>query len=979
MDRSIVTWIRLLPACVLAFILSSVLPVAAQQGTSEIRGRATDAQGAILPGVTVIVRNQNTGMFREAATHDDGSFFLSGIVPGMYEVSAELTGFKKYQRRDLRLEIGKTLTVEVQLEVGTVEEVVSVAAEMPVVDATTKQVGGNIGASELASLPTINRNFVGFVGLLPGIVPNVSTESFGSDAVTANGQDSRNNNYLLDGANNNDDVIGQRAGTQARTPLESIQEFQVITSQFDAEFGRTTGAVINAVSKQGTNIWHGSAFADVKEGALTNLDFFARQLGLEKPDTKEHQFGGTLGGPVIRDKAHFFFSLERVLIDEGITINVPARPDLNGTTTEQTRVWNTLIRFDHQLNANHTWGVRWLREYSPQFNQIIPQGVRAATLTGARQEDDLDQTVVGTLTSVLGNARVNTLRLAWTQEDVIFATSAFIGNGNRQDLLPPQLSFQTYFDQQNNTAQSRVNNGYQIENTYSWFVPNKRGDHALKFGFQYQHSTADATTQDNLNGTFTFGQNNLPFDPTNPRTYPDRLQIRVPGALRNYTKVHFLAGFAQDKWTLSDKLTLSLGLRYDLEILPVVELDNPRFPDPDAYPVDRNNLAPRVGFAYALDSNSHTVLRGGYGLFYDKTHFELINGIFTAGVFSTSFVPAFPAAGPDPGPQNGQFPTDPFLVNGPVINRALLEQMFQPGARSKNQGTVVLDDPDRRIPLTHQFTLGFERQLWTGTSLSVDYVRSLGRDMFILKDLNPGLRTTPARTSPYLRTDPNFTAAVNTPLNLGRTNYDAVQLQLEKRFGSNYSARVAYTWSNSRGNIGGVGAIANPWQLLDDMRLDLAEGPTDTDRRHNFVTSGMAVVPKTGGLNVSWVLRALSGAPFTLFNGNLDPDRNNFFQEPLAEGTYTGAGANAFEVENKAQRNGARGPGFFEIDMRLGYPIRLRSGWTLQVYTDIINLSNRANFAVPNGDQSAANFLTLTALRDGGVPRTVKFGARVAF
>jgi hypothetical protein len=416
-------------------VLGSLLAVllaagsaAAQQGTSELRGRVLDPQGAVLPGVTVTVRNQDTGMFREAVSNDDGTYFISGVVPGAYEVSAELQGFKKYARRDVRLEVGKTVTLDVPMEVGSLEETVTVSAESPLVDVTSKEVGGHITARELVELPSVNRNFVGFVGLLPGIVPSISTESFGSDSITVNGQDPRNNNYMLDGANNNDDVIGQRAGTQARTPIEAVQEFQVITNQFDAEFGRTTGAIINAVTKQGTNSFRGSAFGFFQDAGLTAKDYFAKKLDLAKPETSQQQFGGTIGGPVVRDKAHFFFSVERVRIDEGITVNIPARPEFNATTTEETRVWNTVARFDHQLNGNHTWGVRWLREYSPQFNQIIG----TVTLDASREEDDLDQTVVTSLNSVLGNNRVNTLRVGWTQEDVSFANPCFNGNGRNQ-------------------------------------------------------------------------------------------------------------------------------------------------------------------------------------------------------------------------------------------------------------------------------------------------------------------------------------------------------------------------------------------------------------------------------------------------------------------------------------------------------------------------------------------------------------------
>src|SRR6478735_1844806 len=249
---------------VVSAIMVALLMVAsaasAQQGTSELRGRVVDSQGAMLPGVTVTVRNQQTGMYRETTSGSDGSFIVSGVVPGTYEVSAELQGFKKFSRRDIVLEVGKTATIEVGLDVGALTETVNVTTQTPLVDVTSKEIGGNITSATLTQLPSVNGNFIGFIGLLPGIVPSISTESFGSDAISVNGQDPRNNNYSVDGGNNNDDVIGQRAGTQARTPIEAIQEFQVITNQYDAEFGRTSGAVVNAVTKAGSNEMHGSGF-----------------------------------------------------------------------------------------------------------------------------------------------------------------------------------------------------------------------------------------------------------------------------------------------------------------------------------------------------------------------------------------------------------------------------------------------------------------------------------------------------------------------------------------------------------------------------------------------------------------------------------------------------------------------------------------------------------------------------------------------
>ena len=351
---------RYFAACVFALLLG-VAPGYAQQGTTEVRGRVLDPQGALLPGVTVTVRNQDTGMFRETVSNARRDVSRQRDRAGTLWIAAELQGFKKFVRRDMELEIGKTATLDVPLEVGQLSETVNVsAAETPQVDVTSKEIGGNITPASSSSC-SINGNFVEFIGLLPGIVPTISTESFGSDSIAVKPGSPQQQLHAGRRQQQRRRHRPAQAGTQARTPIEAIQEFQVITNQFDAEFGRTTGAVINAVTKSGTNIFHGSAFENYQDADLTGKDYFAEKNGSPKPDTQYQRMGGTVGGPIIRDKAHFFFSLERFIIDEGVTINIPTRPNFNTTTTEKTRVWNTVVRGDHQINANNTWGVRWLR------------------------------------------------------------------------------------------------------------------------------------------------------------------------------------------------------------------------------------------------------------------------------------------------------------------------------------------------------------------------------------------------------------------------------------------------------------------------------------------------------------------------------------------------------------------------------------------------------------------------------------------
>jgi hypothetical protein len=980
-------------------VLLMATPLLAQQGTTDLRGRVLDSSGGALPGVAVTVRNQNTGNFRETVSGADGAFIASSLTPGTYEVIAELQGFKKSERKDLILEVGKTASIDIKLEVGGIEQTVNVTAESPLVDVTSKEIGGNITSDTLTQLPSSNGNFIGFIGLLPGIVPSISTESFGSDSISVNGQDPRNNNYTVDGGNNNDDVIGQRAGMQARTPIEAIQEFQVITNQFDAEFGRTSGAIVNAVTKAGTNQLRGSVFGYFQDGSLTNKDYFtAKDPKKVKADTQYQRYGGTIGGPLVKDKIHIFGSLERFSIDRPNIINIPARPDLNDTQSTHDRVWNTIIRGDHQVNRNNTYSVRWLRETSPQSNQIVLNGTIPPTVRAARSEADVDQTVATNFNSVLSNTTTNTLRLTWTRENVTFGNPCYNDNDRDLSKCQPTLAFQTFTEQQDNTGQFRINDGIQVDETLGWFIPSGHGDHDLRIGAQYQYSGAYNRNDGNLNGTFAFGQNNNNFNPAVPSTYPDRFTIRVGGPSIFYEKAHYVSGFVQDKWRLNNHLTMSLGARYDLEIVPIAETDDPLVSE---YPTDGNNFQPRVGLTYDLGEGK-SVVRGGYGRFYDKTHFELIGGLYTATPYTSSFTFTSPVGGPDAGPRTGAFPTDPFLVNGPTINQALLNQMFPGGQLLKNTG-VSWDNADRQVPYTDQVTAGYERQLAGNMAISADYVHAFSRDLLMSKDLNAGLRATTASTSPVVRNTPQpelvaayavlnqkypgfgtFSGAVTQPQNIGKIDYDALLVAFNKRFSQNYSARVSYTLAYSRGNTSGNGVAASGFQVLDDMNLDLNEGPGAFDTRHNLVLSGQALVPRTGGLNVSWVVRALSGSPFSLSNNLIDPDRNGTFAEPLPAGDYSGTGSITGAEDNytvkgyQSKRNGAYGPGFFNADLRLGYRLGV-GGRRVELIADIFNVTNHTNFLNPSGNQAATNFLVLTNYSTSYAPRKLQIGARFQF
>ena len=924
----------------------------AQTGTADINGKVIDQQGGALPGVIVVARNQDSGVFRQSVTAGNGTYQFTGLMPGVYHVEAELTGFNKYQRSDLRLEVGKTVAVDITLEVGGLTEQVAVTAEAPLVDTTAKEVGGFVATRELVDLPTSNRNFTSYLAVLPGVV---------SGAV--GGQPGGTVNYSFDGGSNND---GTRGGDQARIPIEAIQEFQLLVAQADAEYG-STGGVVNAVSKQGTNDFHGSMLSLIRNSALTEKSYFVKTQNLLKPDTKEDQYGGAVGGPIIRNKMHFFGTYEQFFLRRTTIVNIPNRADLNGTLIFPGKIYNHFIRVDQQLNANQTWGVKWLSEYAPNLNT-------AQSMSAARTAEDHDQQWVGSWGSVIGSRMVNTLRVGLTREDYLDSSYAFKDAGYRQENLRPTLNFQSFTDQQNAKGDAVGEHLYLVNDTFNWFVPNAKGSHNVQAGIELSYTDVNNHVQDNLNGTFSFS-NNGPFNAADPRSWPDQFSIRVPIESLFIDKNSYGAFYAQDKWQMTSRLTVSAGVRYELEIIPVNERGNSLFASSSDYPVDKNNFAPRTGFAYMLDEAGKSVIRGGWGVFFQRTLFNTTSAYSLSGIYSDSFTVTFPANNRDPGPSAGRLPTEPMLLSYPNVNRALLNQMFPVGTLQRNAGTVRLDEPDRHNPYTHQFSLGYERQLAGQMSVSVDYLRKQLRDMLVQVDLNPGLRVNTTRTGTVNRIDPNYVSSVITSRNLGWQDYDSILLAVEKRFSRGYSFRTAYTYGKSWGNIASNNA-ANPMQRLNELNLDLNEQPSSVDRPHNLVLSGTLEVPKTGGLRVSGISRWTSGAAFTISDSSSDPNQNGILTDPLPAGTYSGTGDNAITVESKGGINGARLPSTFQLDLRLGYRFKAGRNRSVEVYGDILNSTNFVAFGGISGDRRLAEFLRPTS---AGAARALQIGARYAF
>jgi len=366
------------------------------------------------------------------------------------------------------------------------------------------------------------------------------------------------------------------------------------------------------------------------------------------------------------------------------------------------------------------------------------------------------------------------------------------------------------------------------------------------------------------------------------------------------------------------------------------------------------------------------------------------------GKYTSSNVVQFPNDNADPGPSAGRLPADPFLVNGPFVNRARLDQLYPPGVPVRNNGVVVFDSPDRKLPYAHQFTLGYVRELASSLALHADYVRMVNKDMFLARNLNPSLRVDTTRTGAIVRSDafgvlgdPSYRQQVWVFENTGEAVYNALNLSLEKRYANNWSGRISYSLSKADGTANDQ-ADKNTYQVLTNLNLDAFRGPSNVDRRHILSLGAQTEIPKTGGLTLSSTARYMSGAPFTIYDSSIDADRNGELVDPVPAGSYSGTATDSLKnVDYKGGRNGAIGPDYFQLDVRAGWRRRIREQKALEVFLDIYNITNRANFDNPTTSgvpgwstdrRLPATFLVLTNLRGGGgFPRQAQFGVRYAF
>jgi outer membrane receptor for ferrienterochelin and colicin len=852
-------------------------PASGQFAQAELLGVVTTRDGAGLQGVIVTAVDEGTGLRRSVTTMHGGTYALAGLKPGRYSVTFELQGLRTLQSRHVELRLGQKRRLNPVLEMTSSAETITVTAKSQLLDVDSKQVGDTLTAEEFRDLPTQDRSFVLFAALVPGVIPNPQTSSSSADALYINGQHQANNSFRVDGARNDDSVVGSQAGAQVRIAIEAIQEFQVLTTQYDAEFGAATGGMLNAITKSGANEVKGSAFAFFQDAKWNSKDFFTERAGLARPRASFDSAGFTAGGPILRDRLHYFMSFERAHDREGHSRFFTSRPELSFSTAEDNEIRNVLGRVDYQLARNHHASFRYLAEDAPQLNKIV--GTRAA-LEGAREEHDSDANWIAALDSIASGNGLNSLRASYTNEHFINAASPFgkwARNAETLQRLPPLLIRPSVDEGPSTFGQDQRDESVDLADTVSLLAP--RG-HELRAGVQWARRAIDLSNFGSANGSFGFDTDRS-FDPNDISTYPTSFTIRVRGAaIAKSSRNDTLGLFMQDDFRVRNNLTVSAGLRWDREDVVA----------------DHNNFAPRLGFAWSPAGRSRTVVRGGAGRFYDQMRLGLWSMLILDRVRLTDgLVVRVPDAG-----TNRQYFFD-LARSNQITSLAQLRDLLrtlQERTTSQLNLNPTVDQPGRVQPYVDTITIGIHHEVSSTVAAGVDLVQSESKGTLVLVDLNPFSRARGGRPNiSILNGDVVRMGSISTALNAGRNRYRAVQMSVRKRASGRLSGRISYTYADSEGNYGNAGPLGAPntayfqtrsesgynfdtGEIIGEpLRLNFQDPrndgqPVGWQRRHNLVIAGVWLVPRTSGhegsgLSLSWLYRYMSGDRFTIFTTDL--------------------------------------------------------------------------------------------------------------
>jgi len=960
---------------------------ASAQQYVEVSGSVTDPDGLALPGATITFNETNTGFTRSAVSAGDGTFFVSNLEPGTYDIEVLMPGFSTIRMPSYLLTAGAEIRQNFELQIASIQEVITVTGESPLVEVTANKLGGTLSNKEIDEIPANFRNFSALTQLIPGMTPNPAGSSFEGGQISANGATPWSNVYQMDGSYNNDDRLGGSQGTQVRLVLDVISEYQVLGSQYAAEFGGGGGAIINMVTRSGSNTFTGRAYSYFRDDTLNSRDAFLKD-GEPKPEQRTFQGGFGVGGPIVQDKAHFYFNYERDQEDLGGIKRFPAEAAplaVDQIGLFSVRANNFFARGDYQANQDNIISARWVRETADSPGENFNQSTE--TIDQRSNEADFDEIFNFSWTSIVGDYGSNVVRVGIIREelaggnDTFFATtgSQYIGlDGRNQFGIGSQNEHPSYSTGVGGGGGNTSVRSYSFDDTFSYFKPDWGGDHNFKFGGGVSWNRLTPRTQVS-SGQFVFEQD-APYNPADRSTYPQQFNIDVwdvgtyPNDFPTFSHDNRAYFFVQDKWQANEKLTLNLGLRFDTQ--KIVNSTG-------------NDFAPRLGFAYDLTGDGRTVVRGGIGRFTEYTRSRLDIRLQQRGT-QVNF-PELSVNNPNSAVLNPDMITDsqgnPGIATLSAAGQAELEVLraaLLSGTTFTNEPWV--DDPDRAMPYMWSWSFGVAHQFTNDVAIGIDYVGNTGRDQLGIIDINEPLVFGDASSRPGVDVfDPDGTLipaearGVNYRRVLQYTtangyfngDYQSIQVSVTRRFGNKFSTRNAYTLQHS--NYVGRSYPENRRVWLDnDPRADY--GTFEVNRKHVLSMSG--TWNPVGGLSLAGIFSFSTATPVNETTGsddNADRDRND---RPIQGLTDDGKPIVSDLEGGAAVSNGVDGENFHEFNLSVRYNFNIGESMGLGLFWDIYNLTNNLNGRNPTGNRSSSSFLVI---QNANFPRQMQLGVRFSF
>lgn len=880
--------------------------------TGQIEGVISDSSGASVPGAIVSARNVDTGFVRETVSNEDGFYRLNLLPLGPYEVTATLQGFTTIKRAGLNVRVNETLTVGFELKPSTVAEVVQVVAEAPVVEVTRSLSSNTLNQHAIDTLPISGRRFQDFVLLTPGAVFENSR-----GGISIGGQRGINASFTIDGASYDNPFFGgirggERSNAAYTISQEAIQEFQVTNSGYAAEFGRSGGGIVNAITKSGTNVLRGTAFWYFRNESMMADDPYGRP----PTDFRQHQFGASIGGPLKRDKAHFFAAWDQQDRDNPFVVDflngdgtgVPRFEGQEGTYIQTNDVFTVLGRVDYQLSGAHHANVRVNYSNNEGKNGLVTSSPTTSTVLNNLLEKDSTLTAVGQVMSAFSASRLNELRVLFSREDRP-------REPNTEDLTITVTSFGTT-GRVSFAPSLETDDRYQVVDSYTVL----RGNHSYRAGldFNFTH-TMQPFFLSRSAGEYRFPNVTAYLNTINTgaQLWTDFRQGFGRADVDFWQQEYAL--FVQDTWTLRPNFTLNYGLRWEAQVEPQPDEPNPALPGSDQIPSDVNNFAPRVGFAWDPWKDHKGVVRFNTGLYYSRTPALLIVSPFTsngAAQLQLRFVPTTAGA-----------PLFPNNLAAP------------PTGASAAPPSVNLFDPAFENPRTFQTGAGIERELFTNFTASVDGVYARMENLQRLRDVNiaaPSATLADGRLfygNPRL--NPAFTL-IDVAESTARGTYAAVTVAARKRFDSGtewynrgLQFQAYYTYAQNKDDDSNERKFQDIF-YQDWQNLAAEYTWSNNDVRHNFVTNATWSLPYE--IQIGAIFNVRSGLPYsrlssTDLNGDGAPNPND---RQFINGVDTG-------------RNSYRQPNYSRLDLRISKAQTIGGGRAIEVAFDLFNALNAEN------------------------------------